>query len=93
MLFIEVKSLAGVNFIRAGDVVAVQFVDRDKCAVVMAGGVSLPCVEPASVVAARIEAAVGGAGAEAVPVRSVEAEPEPGPSHMQQENANGDAGQ
>jgi hypothetical protein len=60
MVFIEVKSLAGVNFIRASDVIAVQFVDRDKCSVILSGGVSLPCVEPASVVADRITVAVGG---------------------------------
>ncbi len=60
MVFIEVKSLAGVNFIRATDVIAVQYTDREKCNVVLSGGISLPCTEPASAVAARITAAMGG---------------------------------
>lgn len=58
MMFIQVKSLAGVNFVRAGDVVAVSFTDATRCNVIMPGGISLPCTEAASVVAARIEEAV-----------------------------------
>ena len=65
MIFIEVKSLAGVNFIRATDVIAVQFTDREKCNVVLTGGISLPCTEPASAVAARVTVAMGGAQVEA----------------------------
>ena len=60
MIFIQVKALAGMNYIRAGDVIAVSFTDRDKCNVMMAGGVTLSCVESAAEVSARIEAAVGG---------------------------------
>ena len=59
MLFIEVKSLAGVNYVRAGDVIAVQYSDREKCTLMLAGGMTLQCTEAASAVAARIEAAVG----------------------------------
>lgn len=67
MYFIEVKSLAGVNFIRATDVIAVQYSDREKCTVMLTGGVSLPCVEAASVVAERVAAAVGVGGEIASP--------------------------
>jgi hypothetical protein len=56
MVFIEVKALAGINFIKAGDVLAVQYSDPGRCSVVMVGGVSLACMEAASVVAAKIEA-------------------------------------
>jgi len=59
MLFIEVKSLAGVNYIRASDVLAVQYSDREKCTLIFTGGVTLQCTEAASAVAARIEAAMG----------------------------------
>ncbi len=59
MLFIEVRSLAGINFIRASDVIAVQYSDREKCAIVLSGGVTLQCTESASAVAARVAAAVG----------------------------------
>ena len=67
MHFIQVKALAGFNFIRASDVVAVQYTDRDRCTVVIAGGVSLACVEAASSVAARIEEAIGGAAPKVAP--------------------------
>ena len=66
MQFIQVKALAGVNFVRAQDVLAVQYADRDRCTLVMTGGVTLACVEAAATIAARIEAAVG-AEAAAVP--------------------------
>ncbi len=56
-IFIDVRSMAGVNHVRAGDVIAVQFVDLQKCNVIMAGGVTIPCSEPAAIVKARIEAA------------------------------------
>lgn len=65
MMFIQIKSLAGVNFIRAADVISVAFTDTTRCNVIMAGGVSLPCTEAASAVAARIEEAVSGKGATA----------------------------
>lgn len=64
MFFIQVKSLAGINYIRASEVIAVSFLDREKCSVVMSGGISLPCTEPASVVSSRIEAAMLGSDVE-----------------------------
>lgn len=57
-MFIQVKSLAGTNYIRASDVIAVSFTDKEKCNVIMAGGISLPCAEAASVVSARVETAM-----------------------------------
>ena len=57
--FVEVRMLAGVSFVRAKDVIAVQYVDAQKSAVVMAGGASLSVSEPAKQVMARIEAALG----------------------------------
>lgn len=56
MLFIEVKAMAGVNYIRAADILAVQYTDRDKCVVMLTGGVTIPCYESAAAVVERIEA-------------------------------------
>jgi hypothetical protein len=67
MVFIEVKSLAGINYIRASSVVAVQYVDPKKCTVVLGTGVQLQCTEAAKDVADRIEAATA---AEAGPAPS-----------------------
>lgn len=58
MFFIEIRSLAGVNYIRAADVIAVRYTDPTRCSVTMAGGFSIACVESATDIAARIEAAV-----------------------------------
>ena len=78
MYFVEVKSLAGVNYIRAADVIAVQFSDPNRCSVMMAGGISLACTEPAAVIAARVEVAIGERPAEAPAVEAqaaIEADP------------------
>ena len=66
MVFIQVKSLAGLNYIRASEVIGVTFSDPIRSTVMMAGGVTIACSEPAGDIAARIEAAV----AEAAPVAS-----------------------
>jgi hypothetical protein len=58
MIFIEVKSLAGMNYIRAADILAVQYNDPQRCTVVLTGGVTLPCSEAAKELAARLEALV-----------------------------------
>lgn len=58
MIFLEVKALAGQNYVRADDVLAVQGLDPKRCAVVMRGGVTVPCSEPAADVVARLEAAL-----------------------------------
>jgi hypothetical protein len=57
-LFVEVRTLSGASYIRAPDVIAVQFVDTQKSTVLMAGGTNLSVAEPAKLVMARIEAAL-----------------------------------
>ncbi|MDF2118242.1 hypothetical protein PY365_21945 [Roseiarcaceae bacterium H3SJ34-1] len=63
MVFIEVKSLAGTNYIRAASVVAVQYVEPKKCTVVLGTGVLLQCTEAAKDVADRIEAVIAAEAA------------------------------
>ena len=64
MIYIEVKSLAGISYVRASDILAVQFNDPQRCTVVMAGGVNVPCTEGAKEIVARIEAAMAKMAAE-----------------------------
>ena len=54
-LFLEVKSLAGANFILASQVIAVQMMEAAKCQVMMAGGITIPCAEAAKDIVARLE--------------------------------------
>ena len=56
--FVEVRTLSGASYVRAPDVIAVQYVDAQKSMVLMAGGTNLSCAEPAKLVMARIEAAL-----------------------------------
>jgi hypothetical protein len=56
MIFIQVKAMAGVNYIRAAEILAVQYTDREKCVVMLTGGVTIPCYESAAAVVERIEA-------------------------------------
>ena len=55
--FVSVKALAGFNYVRVDQVIAVQSTEPAKCLVMMAGGVTVPCAEPAKDVLARLEAA------------------------------------
>jgi hypothetical protein len=64
MIFIEVKALAGISYIRASDVLAVQYNDPQRCSVVLRGGITFPCTEAAKDVVARIETAVAAMVAE-----------------------------
>ena len=57
-IFIEVKSLAGSNFIVAGGIIAVQQVEPTKCNIMLAGGVTVPCNEAARDIAAKVDAAM-----------------------------------
>ena len=57
-VFIEVKSLAGSNFIVAAQVIAVQQMDTARCNIMMAGGVTIPCNEAARDIAARVDTAL-----------------------------------
>ena len=59
MIFIEVKALGGINYLRADMVVAVSQNDPAKCNVLMQGAANtIPCSEPAKDVVARIEQAL-----------------------------------
>ena len=58
MQLVEVKSLGGLNFVRAAHVIAVQQVEPTKCSIVMVGGTVVNCAEPARDIAARLEAAL-----------------------------------
>jgi hypothetical protein len=57
MQFIQLKALAGVNFVRADMVIAVYATEPGKCTVALAGGVTVPCAEPAKDVIERVEKA------------------------------------
>jgi hypothetical protein len=57
MQFIQIKALAGSNFVRADQVIAIYATEPGKCTVSMAGGVTVPCSEPAKDVMERVEAA------------------------------------
>ena len=58
--FVAVKSLGGYNYVRPDQVMAVAGVEGTKCNIYMAGGVTVPCSEPAKDMVARIEAAMAG---------------------------------
>jgi hypothetical protein len=60
MLFIQVKAMSGVNYLRAQDIMGVQYTDREKCTILMKGGVTVPCYEAAAAVVARIEEELKG---------------------------------
>ena len=57
MQFIQLKALAGVNFVRADMVIAVYSTEPGKCTVALAGGATVPCAEPAKDVIERVEKA------------------------------------
>ena len=54
--FVAVKALAGFNYVRVDQVIAVHATEQTKCVVLMTGGVTVPCSEPAKDVVARLEA-------------------------------------
>ena len=60
MSFVAIKSLAGQNFVRAADIIAVSVSDPTRCNVYITGGAMLPCTEPAASVIAKIEAVQSG---------------------------------
>jgi hypothetical protein len=49
MSYIQVKAMAGMNYVRASDILGVLFTDREKCSILMVGGVTVPCYEAAAV--------------------------------------------
>jgi len=59
--FVAVKALGGYNYVRPDQVMAVSGIEGAKCNIFMAGGVTVPCSEPAKDIVARLEAAMAGA--------------------------------
>lgn len=57
--FIALKALAGFNYVRVDQVIALSATEPTKCVVTMTGGVTVQCAEPAKEVMARLEAAQG----------------------------------
>jgi hypothetical protein len=57
---VALKALAGLNYVRVDQVVAISATDPTKCIVIMTGGVTIPCAEPAKDVIAKLEAASSG---------------------------------
>jgi hypothetical protein len=57
---VALKALAGLNYVRVDQVLAISATDPTKCIVIMSGGVSIPCSEPAKDVIAKLEAASSG---------------------------------
>lgn len=58
MRFIQLKALAGANFVRADQVIAVYATEPGRCTVALAGGVTVACAEPAKDVIERVETAM-----------------------------------
>ncbi len=44
---VAVKALAGYNYVRIDQVIAISAQDPTKCTIVMAGGYAINCAEPA----------------------------------------------
>ena len=54
---VAIKALAGFNYVRVDQVIAIAATDPTKCNVYMAGGITIPCSEPAKEVIAKLQAA------------------------------------
>ncbi len=57
---VALKALAGFNYVRVDQVIAISATEPGKCVVMMAGGITVPCSEPAKDVIAKLEAASQG---------------------------------
>ncbi len=55
---IALKALAGFNYVRLDNVIAIGATEQGKCNVFLTGGVTIPCSEPAKDVIAKFEAAL-----------------------------------
>ena len=55
--FVPIKALAGFNYIRPDQVVAIAASEQGKCNVYLIGGVAIPCHEPPKAVITKLEAA------------------------------------
>ena len=54
---VALKALAGFNYVRVDQVIAISATEPSKCVVMMSGGITVPCSEPAKDVIAKLEAA------------------------------------
>jgi len=54
---VAIKALAGYNYIRVDQVIAIREGDTGKCTVFLTGGVTIPCHESAKDVIAKFAAA------------------------------------
>jgi hypothetical protein len=54
---VPLKALAGFNYVRPDQVIAISATEPTKCIVIMTGGVTVPCAEPVAEVIAKLEAA------------------------------------
>jgi hypothetical protein len=54
MNLIAVKALAGFNYVRADQVVAITTTEPTKCVIYIAGGVAISCSESAKDVIAKL---------------------------------------
>lgn len=64
MNLVAVKALAGFNYIRADQVVAIAASEPGKCVIYLFGGAMIPCSEPVKEVIAKLEAATGDRASE-----------------------------
>jgi len=62
--FVAVKALAGFNYVRPDQVIAVAASDPTRCSIYLTGGATIPSSEPAKDVMAKLEAASKGAALE-----------------------------
>ncbi len=60
MQLVALKALAGFNYVRVDQVIAISATEPSKCVVMMTGGITVPCAEPAKDVIAKLEAASQG---------------------------------
>ena len=58
---VALKALAGFNYVRVDQVIAIGATDPAKCTVYMTGGIAIPVAEPAKDAIAKLEAASRGA--------------------------------
>ena len=59
--FVPIKALAGFNYIRPDQVVAISATEPGKCNVFLMGGATIPCHEPPKDVMSKLEAAAADA--------------------------------
>jgi hypothetical protein len=58
---VAVRALAGFNYVRPDQVVAIRATDPTKCELFLTGGVIIPCAETASEVIVKLEAGMKAA--------------------------------